>query len=122
MRLPMASMLEGFVSQLLADYLSNYVQGIHPEQFRLGLWNGIAQLENLELRLEAFDYLQLPIAIKNGSRFATTSGDTASDDTEAQERDGETEGETLLPYACLIEGIMEYSSLGEVMGDFNGRI
>ncbi|MCO5559152.1 hypothetical protein L7F22_012745 [Adiantum nelumboides] len=66
MRLPMANMLEGFVSQLLADYFSNYVQGIHPEQFRLGLWNGVAQLENLELRLEAFDYLQLPIAIKNG--------------------------------------------------------
>lgn len=66
MRLPMASMLEGFVSQLLADYLSNYVQGIQPEQFRLGIWNGVAQLENVELRLEAFDYLQLPFAINKG--------------------------------------------------------
>lgn len=66
MRLPMASLLEGFVSQLLADYLSNYIKDIHPEQFRLGVWNGVAQLENVELRLEAFDYLQLPIAIRKG--------------------------------------------------------
>jgi hypothetical protein len=40
MRLPMASLLEGFVAQFLADYLSNYIKGIQPEQFRLGLWSG----------------------------------------------------------------------------------
>ncbi|MCO5551960.1 hypothetical protein L7F22_005467 [Adiantum nelumboides] len=64
-------------------------------------------------------YIALCYFAPSGSRFATISGDTAGDDTEAHERDGET----LSPYACLIEGIMSYSSLGKVflMGDFNGR-
>ncbi|MCO5604880.1 hypothetical protein L7F22_059054 [Adiantum nelumboides] len=74
----------------------------------------------MELHEGSFIYIALCYFAPSGSRFAIVSGDTAGDDTEAQERDGETEGETLSPYACLTEGIMEYSSLGEVflMGDF----
>ncbi|KAL3675941.1 hypothetical protein R1sor_025889 [Riccia sorocarpa] len=60
-------MFEGVLSQLLAGYLGHYVKGIQREQFRIGLWSGEAQLENVELRLEAFDYLQLPFSIKQGT-------------------------------------------------------
>eukprot|EP00249_Psilotum_nudum_P033487 c50668_g1_i1 orf=87-242(+) len=50
------SMLQGFLSQLLTDYLSTYIKDIQPEQIRIGIWNGVALLENAELQLEAFDY------------------------------------------------------------------
>ncbi|EFJ34124.1 hypothetical protein SELMODRAFT_439148 [Selaginella moellendorffii] len=60
------AMFEGWVFSLVAGYLGNYIKDIHREQFRIGLWSGVALLENAELRLEAFDYLQLPFAIKQG--------------------------------------------------------
>ncbi|MCO5553819.1 hypothetical protein L7F22_007345 [Adiantum nelumboides] len=77
----------------------------------------------MELHEGSFIYIALCYFAASGSRFAIVSGDTVGDDTKAQERDGKTEGETLSPYACLTEGIREYSSLGEVflMGDFNGQ-
>lgn len=59
-------MFEGLVHQLLVGYLGNYVKDIHKDQFRIGLWKGEVLLENVELVLEAFDYLQLPFAIKKG--------------------------------------------------------
>ncbi|KAL2613042.1 hypothetical protein R1flu_024734 [Riccia fluitans] len=60
-------MFEGVLYQLLAGYLGHYVKDIQREQFRIGLWSGEALLENVELRLEAFDYLQLPFSIKQGT-------------------------------------------------------
>ncbi|KAG6546751.1 hypothetical protein Mapa_011940 [Marchantia paleacea] len=60
-------MFEGLLYQLLAGYLGQYVKDIQREQFRIGLWSGQALLENVELRLEAFDYLQLPFSIKQGT-------------------------------------------------------
>ncbi|CAM6098991.1 unnamed protein product [Calypogeia fissa] len=59
-------MFEGVLYQLLAGYLGHYVKDINREHFRLGLWSGEALLENVEIRLEAFDHLQLPFAIKQG--------------------------------------------------------
>eukprot|EP01018_Ginkgo_biloba_P017830 Gb_28330 [translate_table: standard] len=59
-------MFEGLVHQLLVGYLGNYCKDIQKEQFRIGLWKGEVLLENVDLILEAFDYLQLPFAIKQG--------------------------------------------------------
>ncbi|KAG0496668.1 hypothetical protein HPP92_001359 [Vanilla planifolia] len=59
-------MFEGAVSQVLAGYLGRYVKGIQKDQLKIGLWNEEILLENVELMLEAFDYLQLPFALKNG--------------------------------------------------------
>ncbi|XP_010251472.1 PREDICTED: uncharacterized protein LOC104593388 isoform X1 [Nelumbo nucifera] len=59
-------MFEGLVRQLLLGYLGRYVKDIHKEQLKIGLWNGEVLLENVELILEAFDYLQLPFALKQG--------------------------------------------------------
>ncbi|KAF6145936.1 hypothetical protein GIB67_007955, partial [Kingdonia uniflora] len=59
-------MFEGLVQKLLLDYLGRYVKGIQKEQLKIGLWNGEVLLENVDLVLEAFDYLQLPLALKQG--------------------------------------------------------
>eukprot|EP00897_Mesotaenium_endlicherianum_P002992 jgi/Mesen1/2720/ME000168S01779 len=59
-------MFEGVVYQLLANYLGHYFKDLQREQLRIGLWSGVVLFENIELRLEAFDHLQLPFAIKAG--------------------------------------------------------
>ncbi|EXB26145.1 hypothetical protein L484_010462 [Morus notabilis] len=59
-------MFEGFVRQLILGYLGRYVKDIQSEQLKITLWNEEVLLENVELTLEAFDYLQLPFALKQG--------------------------------------------------------
>uniref|UniRef100_A0A1D1Z4D3 Putative vacuolar protein sorting-associated protein 13A n=1 Tax=Anthurium amnicola TaxID=1678845 RepID=A0A1D1Z4D3_9ARAE len=59
-------MFEGFVSQVLAGYLGRYVKGIQKDQLKIGIWNEEVLLDNVQLSLEAFDYLQLPFALKQG--------------------------------------------------------
>lgn len=63
----------------------------------------------LELSRDRTIYIALCYFAPSGSRFASTEQEPSS--TEAS------------PYTCLSEGIMEYSTLGEVflMGDFNAR-
>ncbi|KAL5574177.1 hypothetical protein UlMin_023774 [Ulmus minor] len=59
-------MLEGFVRQLILGYLGRFVKDIQREQLKITLWNEEVLLENVELTLEAFDYLRLPFALKQG--------------------------------------------------------
>ncbi|KAF3432303.1 hypothetical protein FNV43_RR27043 [Rhamnella rubrinervis] len=59
-------MLEGFVRQLILGYLGRYVKDFQKEQLKITLWNEEVFLENVELILEAFDYLQLPFALREG--------------------------------------------------------
>lgn len=59
-------MFEGLVRQLLLGYLGRYVKDIQKEQLKITLWNEEVLLENVDLILEAFDYLQLPFALKQG--------------------------------------------------------
>ncbi|KAK9110207.1 hypothetical protein Sjap_018267 [Stephania japonica] len=59
-------MFEGIVQKLLEEYLGRYVKDIQKDQLKIGLWNGQVLLENVGLNLEAFDYLQLPFALKQG--------------------------------------------------------
>ncbi|KAK3264654.1 hypothetical protein CYMTET_26622 [Cymbomonas tetramitiformis] len=60
-------MFEGWIYHILAGYLGHYVRDLQREQLRIGLWKGVVLLENVELRLEAFDHLQLPFAIRSGT-------------------------------------------------------
>lgn len=60
-------MFERLVRQLLLGYLGRYVKDIQKEQLKITLWNEEVLLENVELILEAFDYLQLPFALKQGN-------------------------------------------------------
>lgn len=62
-------MFEGLVRQLLLGYLGRYVKDIQKEQLKITLWKEEVLLENVELILEAFDYLQLPFALKQGNFF-----------------------------------------------------
>ncbi|KAK7274520.1 hypothetical protein RIF29_15613 [Crotalaria pallida] len=57
-------MFEGLVHQLLLGYLGRYFKDIQKQQLKIRLEEVL--LENVELILEAFDYLQLPFALKQG--------------------------------------------------------
>ncbi|XP_047313414.1 uncharacterized protein LOC124916706 [Impatiens glandulifera] len=59
-------MFEGLVRQLIVGYLGQYIKDIQREQLKITLWNEEVLLENVELILEAFDYLQLPFSLKQG--------------------------------------------------------
>ncbi|XP_074563233.1 LOW QUALITY PROTEIN: uncharacterized protein LOC141819877 [Curcuma longa] len=59
-------MFEGMVSQVLSGYLGRFVKDIQKDQLKIGIWNEEILLEKVELILEAFDYLQLPFALKDG--------------------------------------------------------
>ncbi|KAL8141634.1 hypothetical protein V2J09_014666 [Rumex salicifolius] len=59
-------MFEGVVKQLLLGYLGRYIKDFNKEQLKITLWNEEVLFENVELILEAFDYLQLPFALKEG--------------------------------------------------------
>ncbi|KVH90901.1 hypothetical protein Ccrd_007067 [Cynara cardunculus var. scolymus] len=63
---PQNEMFEGLVRQLILGYLGQYIKDIHREQLKITLWNEEVLLENVELILEAFDYLELPFALKQG--------------------------------------------------------
>lgn len=59
-------MFEGLVRQLILGYLGQYIKDIQKEQLKITLWNEEVLLENVELILEAFDYLRLPLVLKQG--------------------------------------------------------
>ncbi|KAK9923904.1 hypothetical protein M0R45_032301 [Rubus argutus] len=59
-------MFEGVVHQVLQGFLGRYVKDIHKHQLKITIWNEEVFLENAELSIEAFDYLQLPFALKEG--------------------------------------------------------
>ncbi|XWS30007.1 hypothetical protein CRYUN_Cryun24cG0081100 [Craigia yunnanensis] len=59
-------MLEGVVHQVLLGYLGRYVKDFSRDQVKVTLWNIEVELKDIDLILEAFDYLQLPFALKQG--------------------------------------------------------
>ena len=56
-------MLESLLYPLLSAYLGHYVKDLQKEQLRVGLWRGVVRLQKVELRLEAFEYLDLPCSV-----------------------------------------------------------
>ncbi|KAJ8775429.1 hypothetical protein K2173_023194 [Erythroxylum novogranatense] len=60
-------MFEGLVHRVLVGYLGRFVKNFQKDKLKLDIWNEeIVLLENAELIPEAFDYLQLPFAVKQG--------------------------------------------------------
>ncbi|XP_068635600.1 intermembrane lipid transfer protein VPS13 isoform X2 [Aristolochia californica] len=60
-------MFEGLIRQLLEGFLGSYVKNFEPDQLKVRLLKEkLVKLEKLELIPEAFDYLQLPFALKEG--------------------------------------------------------
>ncbi|GLT57665.1 hypothetical protein SLA2020_306220 [Shorea laevis] len=59
-------MLEGVVQRVLLGLLGRYVKDFSRDQVKVTLWNTEVELKDIQLILEAFDYLQLPFALKQG--------------------------------------------------------
>jgi len=59
-------MFEGIVSDLLVKYLGQYLKDFNKENLRIGIWSGDVVLENLEIREDALNQLNVPFGIKKG--------------------------------------------------------
>ncbi|EMD46901.1 chorein, putative [Entamoeba histolytica KU27] len=62
----MILVFEGVVSQVLSTTLGNFIEGLTSDQLKLGILNGQIELNNLELKKSALDFLNLPISITRG--------------------------------------------------------
>jgi len=60
-------MLETLAANILSKYLGEYLNGLSKENLKLSILSGDVSLENVELRREAVDALDLPIAVKLGT-------------------------------------------------------
>lgn len=59
-------MLEGQVAFYLNKYLGSYVYGLDPQSLKISVFKGDVQLNNLHLKPEALNALNLPITVKAG--------------------------------------------------------
>jgi VPS13, central RBG modules/Vacuolar-sorting-associated 13 protein, DH-like domain/VPS13-like, N-terminal/Vacuolar-sorting associated protein 13, adaptor binding domain/Vacuolar sorting-associated protein 13, extended-chorein/C2 domain/ATG2/VPS13, C terminal domain len=59
-------MFEGLVSGLLTTYLGEFVEGVTKDDLNISIFSGIVQLDNLEVKTAALDFLELPFAVKRG--------------------------------------------------------
>ncbi|KAI8503102.1 Vacuolar protein [Branchiostoma belcheri] len=57
---------ESLVVDLLNRFLGDYVENLDRSQLKLGIWGGDAVLENLDVKENALDDLDVPIKIKSG--------------------------------------------------------
>jgi vacuolar protein sorting-associated protein 13A/C len=60
-------MLESLAATLLSKYIGDYVTGFSRDNLSFSLLAGNAVLENLELKKEALDALNLPVTVKGGN-------------------------------------------------------
>lgn len=59
-------MLKDQVAHLLQRYLGNYVSGLNREALKISVWQGDVELNNMQLKPEAFNALKLPVRITAG--------------------------------------------------------
>lgn len=60
-------MAKRLLLNVLVDVLGNYVEGLNPENLKVGVWSGKIELSDLQLKRSALDGLNLPISISHGS-------------------------------------------------------
>lgn len=60
-------MAKSLLLNILVDVLGKYIDGLTPENLKLGVWSGKIQLSNLQLRESALDELNLPLKVLKGS-------------------------------------------------------
>lgn len=59
-------MFEAQAAYYLNKYLGKYVDGVDPKSLRISVWEGDVVLQNLRVRPEALEELNLPITVKAG--------------------------------------------------------
>jgi hypothetical protein len=60
-------MLEGLAATILSRYLGSYIDGLQRENLSIGIGSGDVVLENLQLKRDALDDLDLPVIVKSGT-------------------------------------------------------
>ena len=58
--------LESLLASILTRYLGSYVKNLNTDQLEISLFRGVIELENLEIRSDALDFLKLPVTVKSG--------------------------------------------------------
>ena len=59
-------MFEKAASDLLLRLLGKYVEGLNQESLRIAVWGGEVSLDNLQIKKEALDLVDVPFDIKGG--------------------------------------------------------
>lgn len=59
--------LESLAASILDRYLGQYVSGFSKENLKFSVASGEAKLENLVLKKEALEELELPVTVKAGT-------------------------------------------------------
>ncbi|CAI2725977.1 unnamed protein product [Schistosoma spindalis] len=57
---------ESLVVELINRYLGSYIEALNASQLKIGLLGGNAQLDNLDIKANAFDDLDLPVKVLQG--------------------------------------------------------
>ena len=68
-------MLERVTSKILSKYLGDFVKGLNHDHIHLSLLSGKATFENLEIKEEAIDRLNLPLVLRKGTKTLRSSND-----------------------------------------------
>jgi vacuolar protein sorting-associated protein 13A/C len=59
-------MLEDLIIKILSNKFGDILAGIDREHMNLSAWQGDIELNNVEIRPQAFDRLELPLALRFG--------------------------------------------------------
>ncbi|GAA48153.1 vacuolar protein sorting-associated protein 13C, partial [Clonorchis sinensis] len=57
---------ESLIVDLINKYAGDYIEALNASQLKIGLLGGNAQLENLDIKPNAFDSLNLPVKVLQG--------------------------------------------------------
>ena len=60
-------MIKGIAAKLVSHLFCEYIDRVDSSQLELGIWNGVAKLENLSIRKDALVLHQLPFSVNRGT-------------------------------------------------------
>jgi vacuolar protein sorting-associated protein 13A/C len=57
-------MFEKLLESILSTYLGRFIEGFDQNNLKVGVWSGNVQIENVSLKQQAVQMLDLPFRIK----------------------------------------------------------